>query len=314
MTTAPANRRFDDPDDDAVAGVQVHHASPPMHSSSLSLHVAAVLAALTIAPAVLPAQPTPASPAATSARLAPPAPDSLEAITRRGYQLANYDAAAWQGTDAVMALRPARDAFTTYLAREIGGRWTVSFGSLSPGGDTLRVTYEAVAGTSEGEPFTARAVVPARPETGALAAMARTIADVRTRLGQPTRPMNIAVLSAPDGGWYTYVAPAQTRADVYPLGGDTRYHYSADGRALRATRVLHRSIIEFGTPAATNGRLEYGTHTAVLDNIPEDTDVWHVLVREPKVPELIVTDAFIYRIDVDGRIRLLGRREELLRK
>jgi hypothetical protein len=282
------------------------------HRSRQSL----LIGALAIAPSILPAQqaiPT-STAAAAGARVAPPSPDSLDAITRRGQQLAAYDWAAWHGTDAVMALRPAADAIGTYVALQRDGQWTVLFGTLSASGDTLRVTYEAVEDPREDDRFIARAISPARMEVGAPAAMARTIADVRTRMGRPTRPMNVAVLRATDGGWYTYVVPAQTRMDVFPLGGDTRYHYAADGRQLLATRVLHRSIIEFGPPAAGRGRLEVGTHTAVLDNIPEDTDVWHVLVRQPQVPELIVTDAFIYQVALDGRIRLMGRREELLRK
>lgn len=49
-------------------------------------------------------------------------------------------------------------------------------------------------------------------------------------------------------------------------------------------------------------------HTAVLDDIPEDTDVFHVLTRRPSVPEYVMTDAFLYAISTKCDIRILDRR------
>ncbi|MCY7347483.1 MAG: hypothetical protein LH614_14865, partial [Pyrinomonadaceae bacterium] len=43
-----------------------------------------------------------------------------------------------------------------------------------------------------------------------------------------------------------------------------------------------------------------GYHTAILDDVPEDTDVFHVLAREPKIPELVVTSKYVYRVAEDG--------------
>lgn len=51
--------------------------------------------------------------------------------------------------------------------------------------------------------------------------------------------------------------------------------------------------------------MQAGMHTAVVAEIPEDTDVYHVLSRTPKVPEYVMTDHFIYRIDTDGKINFL---------
>ena len=103
--------------------------------------------------------------------------------------------------------------------------------------------------------------------------------------------------------------------DVYPLGGDVRYRVTAGGRRILETRQLHNAIIEFtGAPPKPGSILQAGTHAAVRDDIPEDTDVLHVLVRQPAVPEYIATNAFVYRIDVDGSIHLLGRRTEVFGK
>lgn len=111
-----------------------------------------------------------------------------------------------------------------------------------------------------------------------------------------------------------YLVPAQTRAGVFPLGGDVRYRVSADGRTIKAKRRLHNTILEIATPAPRGSAILTGTmHTAVLDNVPEDTDVFHVLAREPKMPEYVATDTFFYRIDVSGKIVALGLTKDVLR-
>ena len=53
-------------------------------------------------------------------------------------------------------------------------------------------------------------------------------------------------------------------------------------------------------------------HTTVLDDIPEDTDVFHVLARQPAIPEYIVTESFIYKVESNGQIRFGGRRKDVL--
>jgi hypothetical protein len=74
-------------------------------------------------------------------------------------------------------------------------------------------------------------------------------------------------------------------------------------------RRLHNSVIEFGAQfknAPAGSQLEAGTHTAVLAEVPEDTDVFHVLTRTPRVPEYVMTDHFAYRIETDGKINFQG--------
>jgi hypothetical protein len=49
-------------------------------------------------------------------------------------------------------------------------------------------------------------------------------------------------------------------------------------------------------------QVEAGYHTAVLDDIPEDTDVFHGLVRKPSVSEWKATQRYVYRIEIDDTI------------
>src|ERR1017187_2595070 len=80
---------------------------------------------------------------------------------------------------------------------------------------------------------------------------------------------------------------------------------TADGNTIVEKRQLHKSIMENkpnsiprdSTPAG-------GYHTHVLSDVPEDTDVFHVLTRKPSIPEMIgTTNKKLYEISPVGTIR-----------
>ena len=114
---------------------------------------------------------------------------------------------------------------------------------------------------------------------------------------------------------WVYLVPAPTKPGVWPLGGDVRYLVSGDGTKINGKRQLHTSVIEKEMPKedGTN-KLAMGFHTHVLDETPEDTDVFHVLARKPAVPELIRTEHFVFQVGPDGGIKYLGKTEEVFKK
>jgi hypothetical protein len=48
----------------------------------------------------------------------------------------------------------------------------------------------------------------------------------------------------------------------------------------------------------------------ILDDIIEDTDIFLVLARRPAMPELVVAESFIFRIESDGGVTCAVRSEE----
>lgn len=76
---------------------------------------------------------------------------------------------------------------------------------------------------------------------------------------------------------------------------------------------MHKSIIEYGSPK-DGTTIKMGFHTAVVDELPEDTDVFLVLSRKPSVPELIATKTYIYVIDQDGRINYIMPAEKYFKQ
>ncbi|MCP9495997.1 MAG: hypothetical protein MSG64_16235 [Pyrinomonadaceae bacterium MAG19_C2-C3] len=121
------------------------------------------------------------------------------------------------------------------------------------------------------------------------------------------------------------------------LGGDVRYLISKDGTTIVERRQLHNTIIEFRKPPQIEAA-KISFHTAVLDDVPEDTDVFHVLVRTPRVPELVASGRlaralfsrspvrtprvpelvaskkYMYQIAVDGTITFLGKTDDIINK
>jgi hypothetical protein len=71
---------------------------------------------------------------------------------------------------------------------------------------------------------------------------------------------------------------------------------------------MHNTVMEWAPePDRGGARLEVTMHTAVLDDRPEDTDVFHVLTRQPRLPELIASRSYYFRIALDGRIMAYNR-------
>lgn len=68
-----------------------------------------------------------------------PSDAELAAITERGRLLAEYDAAAGQATDAVLAIHPKTELGGSYIAHRTEAGWVVDFGKLSVNGDKFLV-------------------------------------------------------------------------------------------------------------------------------------------------------------------------------
>jgi len=232
----------------------------------------------------------------------PPSDSELSEITARGRMLAEYDQASRHATDAVQALKPAQGAVRRYIARKSAAGWVVVFGRFSEAKDAFMTVYEAIQG-SDLKQFTVSTFDPPRSDTGFFFVAAKAIELSLQNLHLEKRPYNSYVLPLDSGQMYVYVLPAQTVADVYPLGGDTRFLVSADGSTILETRQLHKSILEVKHSAPPGKTPAGGVHSHVLTDSPEDTDVFHVLRQTHPLPEFIGTKDGVYVVEVDGKIR-----------
>ena len=243
-------------------------------------------------------------------RTEPGSARELSLITERGRNLYAYDQAAWHSTDAVLALKPAEGSFESYIAQKRGDKWTVAYGKLSPTRESYLITYEATQGNTA-DRYTVTKYDQAKQDKAFYFAAAMAIDLARADFGKADRPYNVAVIPALANQLYVYLLPAQTVSGIFPLGGDVRYLISGDGKKIIEKRQLHKSIIDFEVPKDQIPASGY--HTAIMDDIPEDTDVFHVLARQPAIPELIVTNKYVYQVKTDGSIIYVMPHEAFLK-
>jgi len=227
----------------------------------------------------------------------------LDEITARGKMLYEYDVAARHSTDAVLALSPPEDSITGYVARKTDKGWIVVYGRLSEKRDKYLIAYETVQ-SAKPEEFKVTKIDKPKEDTGFYLKAAKALETAKADFKGTNRPYNFAVLPTKSDEFFVYILPAQTDSNVFPLGGDTRYTISKDGAKILKKHQMHVSIIEFAVPPDVE-KIETGYHTAILDDAPEDSDVFHVLTRSPKISELVVTKKFVYQIAADGRIKYL---------
>lgn len=232
-------------------------------------------------------------------------PDPVFAdVTARGRALYEYDQAAWHASDALQATNPPKGSLGRYIANKSGAGWTVAFGHLSDQRDKFLMGYEATQGATL-QQFTVKKFDPPQEDASFYLVAATAIDTALHDFQGEKRPFNVAVLPAPSDQVYVYVLPAQTKTGIYPLGGDVRYLIARDGVTIVEKRQLHKAILEIPPSSIPKGSTPAGgVHTHVLSDVPEDTDVFHVLTREPSQPEIIVTrNKKMYEISPDGTIR-----------
>jgi len=238
--------------------------------------------------------------------VAPPGSEELAAITERGRLLNEYDQAAWHASDAVQMANPKNVEGQRYIARKESGKWIVVFGKLNEDCGQFEISYQADEQATLRQ-FAVRQEPAEHQDEGFFLFAARAIELAMKDFGMANRPYNVAVLPAPAGQLYVYLYPAQTKARVYPLGGDVRYRVSPDATKILEKRQLHKTIIE--TSPQPGKKPVSGFHLHVLSDLPEDTDVFHVLTQDPPLPEFVATPHFTYQVKADGTIQMEEKRK-----
>jgi hypothetical protein len=255
-------------------------------------------------------------PAAVVAQRAPTQTE-LDSISARGRALAGYQRAAWTASTQLVAKNPDSWKAQRYVAYHTDSGWVVAFGRLNAGRDTFYVSNIGIPAAANGARVDSlfefvNFDVPG-PDVDYLVRAARAMDNAVMALGATARSYSAAALPAENGDWFVYLTPAADIANVWPLGEDVRYRVSADGERVLETRRMHNGLIEEASTARSDGaRLAVGRHRTALRDEPEDSDVFHVLMRQPRAPQVVVTRHFQYVIGVDGSIRLATGNETVV--
>jgi hypothetical protein len=236
-----------------------------------------------------------------SQNLSVPSDTLLAGITARGRLLAAYDQAAWHGTDAVLAAIPESTLIrvgNTMLATQLAdGRWTVLFGRLTDKADTLFVAFEAQP-TDQADSFVLHTDDPPLVRLGAERRAAAALHVALNDFATPARRYNSYVLPRADGAFWVYFLPAQTDWREFPHGADVRYLVDSTSERILEKHAMHHALLNLAVPDSATA----GLHTVLVDDVPQDSDVFLVLARRPRRPELIATAHYNYEIALDGSI------------
>ena len=255
-------------------------------------------------------------PAVVGAQRAP-TQSKLDSISARGRALASYQRAAWTASTQLVAKNLDSWKAQRYVAYHADSGWVVAFGRLNASRDTFYVSNigipAAVNGARADSLFEFVTFDEPGPDADYLVRAVRAMDNAVTALGATPRPYSAAALPADNGDWFVYLTPAAGLTNVWPLGDDVRYRVSADGERVLETRRMHNGVIEeAATARSDSARLAVGRHRTALRDEPEDSDVFHVLMRRPRAPQIVVTRHFQYIIGVDGSITLAPGKETVL--
>jgi hypothetical protein len=236
----------------------------------------------------------------------------LDEVAARGRALAGYQRAAWTASMQLMSTNTDPWKSQRYVAYHADSGWVVAFGRLNIERDTFYVSEIGIPATVNGQLVDSVFEFQRFPEPGAdtdfLVRAARAMDLGVMTLGMTKRAYSAAAIPNENGEWLVYLTPSADAASTWPLGDDVRYRISADGHRVLQTHRMHAGLVEADRGTSTDAaRLVARKGRKALRDLPEDSDVFHVLMGRPATPEIVVTPHFRYEIGVDGSIRVLGK-------
>jgi hypothetical protein len=192
----------------------------------------------------------------------------------------------------------------------------VAFGRLNTERDTFYVSEIGIPGARNGQRtdsvFEFQHFPEPGPDTDFLVRAARAMDLGVMTLGMTARAYTVAAIPNESGEWLVYLTPSANAASVWPLGDDVRYRISADGGRVLEKHRMHAALVDADRGASSDKRLVAGKGPKALRDLPEDSDVFHVLMGRPATPEIVVTPHFRYEIAVDGSIRVIQGKETVV--
>ena len=246
--------------------------------------------------------------AGTSAAQSAPSQQELDSVTSRGRALAGYQRAAWTASTQLLATNPDPWKVQRYVAYHADSGWVVAFGRMNAERDTFYVSHIGVPAAVNGQRvdslFEFETFAQPGPDTDFLLRAAKAMDLAVLTHGATSRPVSAAAIPNDNGDWFVYLTPSADAASVWPLGDDVRYRVSSDGAQILETHRMHTGMVDTQNGAART-QLTARRSGKPLHDLPEDSDVFHVLISHQPQPTSVATRHFNYLIDADGSIKLV---------
>lgn len=245
-----------------------------------------------------------------------PSQQQLDSVSARGRALAGYQRAAWLASAQLLATNPDPWKVQRYVAYHADSGWVVAFGRLDSQRETFYVSHIGIPAAVNGQRvdslFEFQTFGEPGPDSDFLVRAARAQDLAVMTFGATSRPYSAAVIPNEKGDWLVYLLPSADAASAWPLGDDVRYRVSADGRRVLETHRMHAEMVDAEGTTSDRTRLTAGKPRKALHDLPEDSDVFHVLMTRPSSPEIVATSRYRYVVSVDGSIKVLSAKETVV--
>jgi hypothetical protein len=216
----------------------------------------------------------------------------------------------------LLATNPDPSKVQRYVAYHADSGWVVAFGRLNAERDTFYVSHIGIPAAVNGQRVDSLFEFETFPEPGPdidyLVRAARAMDLATMALGATKRAYSAAAIPDEKGDWYVYLTPSADVASVWPLGDDVRYRVSADGQRVLETRRMHKGMVASERVGKDAARLTAGKRHKAMRDLPEDSDVFHVLVNRATASEVVTTSHYQYVVSPDGSIKLTQGKETVV--
>ena len=236
----------------------------------------------------------------------PPSYEEAKRIMARGKQIAEYERATIRATDMLLEKKPDREKTGVYFAIKKDNRWWVYFGKISEDQNSFALGYSYVCPDGL---YQSMKEAPNEEVDTNMIQFARAIKSAFSSIEQKHHRYNPNVFRERDGTITVYITPGNETKEVR-LGGDYKVSVSPDGLKALNVAELHRALLVFPEHRKTTVS---SWHTHLKADLPAETDVAAVLLDPSLAPHIVVGPKWITEIDEGGKIRLIGRTEQILK-
>ena len=244
------------------------------------------------------------------AQEARPSEETLRSIETRGRRIAVYIAARQKARERLQQEAGGLlQSDQQVVIEKKEGTWRVVFirtqALASPAQNLVGVAEtEYNPGADEVGAFKKDAAP--RPLPVATAAYVRAIQvaiGVAAKRPELKPPFVESVFKEPDNLFSVYIQ-SKPEEGLARFGGDARMRVSPDGLMMVGIEPLHADITDIPIPAHASAQPTLHSHAT--GEYPTDTDVALILMHPTLAPHLVLTPAWIFRIDPEGHITWLG--------
>lgn len=240
-----------------------------------------------------------------------PSTGEIAKIEKRGKEIADYERAAIRATDLLLTSKPDQSKLEIYIAINHDGIWMVYFGKISEDRNEFIVAhfYSCPNGLFREMKVVQNVKVASKDILPLAKAIKLALRSIETRFPK----YNTNVFREGNGTITVYLTPGNEKPEVILFGGDYKLSISPDGTKVLNRTLFHKSVLELPLHMK-DGRESAGAfHTHVLNDLPTETDIALILLNPQLAPHFIAGPIWFSRIDVNGKITILGKTEEILK-